>query len=440
MRCRHAILLPLLSLALACVQSIPLPRVPYRRPPLRTIYLENGLTVLAQPRPGCRAVVLDYSSRIGSTDDPIGREGLCALNGRLVLRHASEATTPTGGAWALSTGRNLTRLSLTVEPENIALGLQALADALSNTSFDSPLVDRERRALAIVQQRRHDRLTDRIDDLAFQTSFASGSLIAPSHGAPAALSNLTPQALREQFHAAFLPSESVLVVIGSFEFDRLRKALENAFTDEPREPDPTLRKRLPTRRARGVATRLPADVSQTYLTVTFPAPAAGDNQEAAMELAAAILGQGEQSRLSQRLRERERVASSVTARLASVWPSSLLIIQTTILPDRQADVREIIDQEVQRLTGGVKQSELARAKQLVRARVHRETASAQGHAGMLGSRHLLTGDAFPLADYLTAIDNVTADQVVSIAKTHLDPILVNEIALVPHDAASGPAK
>ena len=155
---------------------------------------------------------------------------------------------------------------------------------------------------------------------------------------------------------------------------------------------------------------------------------------AALDVAAAVLGQGRSSRLYQKIREKKRLALGVGAsnqaqRGTGVWAISLLTEHQSADLAREAALAEVAALIT---PSSLPDDEVDKAKVLVESSYVLEHETVEGQGTTLG--YFNTVAEWTLgASYLDRIHAVTAADVTRVITTYLQPEQAVTIRLVPED-------
>ncbi|RUL88788.1 M16 family metallopeptidase [Tautonia sociabilis] len=193
------------------------PTLPDYRP--RSRVLSNGLRVITERHPGSGVVALELAIDADSTRESV--PGAAYLTGRLLeegtasrsAEEIAEAVEDVGGVLdAGSTGA-----SLQIRAEDLALGVEVLADLVRWPTFPEDAVSWARRR--IIAELRGDR-----DDPAFRADLLFRGLVYGDHpyardprGTPRQLSSLTREDVVTHHRRLFAPDHAVFVAVGDFE-------------------------------------------------------------------------------------------------------------------------------------------------------------------------------------------------------------------------------
>ena len=190
-----------------------------------------------------------------------------------------------------------------------------------------------------------------------------------------------------------MPQNATLIVAGRFNPQSVLSLAQKYFGDLPSHPSPE-RPALPSWQPRSVALEMKALVSRDVVVVAWPAPAVGQPEDAALDLAAAVLTDP-QGRLQAEL-ARTGLVTQVGSRESSAARASLFTVSATIADGKSAEeVLRSIRESVRRVGESVTEQECARAPpewtdlllqrlETSNGRASRLRASPTGQPGPLG--------------------------------------------------------
>ncbi|QDV32922.1 M16 family metallopeptidase [Tautonia plasticadhaerens] len=243
------------------------PTLPDYRP--RSRVLDNGLRVITERHPGAGVVALELFVDADSTREAV--PGAAYLTGRLLeegtgrrsAEELAEAVEDVGAVLdAGSTGA-----SLEIRAEDLALGIEVLADLVRRPTFPGDAVSWAKRRT--VAELRGDR-----DDPAFRADLLFRGLVYGDHpyardsrGTPRQLSGLTRDDVVAHHRRYFAPDNAVLVAVGDYEPRALRTLLARHFGDwrpvgRPAPPVP-----MPRRSSRPRTRRVDHPGEQVHLMI-----------------------------------------------------------------------------------------------------------------------------------------------------------------------------
>ncbi len=318
-------------------------------------------------------VAIRFAFPGGSTQDPVGKEGLANLMSGLFDEGAGELDSNTfqerlddaGAEMRFSAGRDRFYGSMRVLADQRAEAFDLLRLAIARPRFDPGPVERIRAQIVagIVAGARDP---DRAAQVAWsQAIYGDHPYARRNEGTELTLASITRDDLSTQHRRLFARSKLRIGVVGAIDAETLSVELDRIFGDLPAEPElsPVDRADLKLGQEIGVNYDLP----QTSLRLAYPGIERRDPQFFAAYLMNEVLGGGTfSSRLFKEVREKRGLAYSVGSSLINNEYSSGLVISTATRSDRAEETLEVIRREVARMAAdGPTEAELAAAKKYV---------------------------------------------------------------------------
>jgi zinc protease len=165
--------------------------------------------------------------------------------------------------------------------------------------------------------------------------------------------------------------------------------------------------------------RLPEEVTwsrdwqQTYFFLVFPGEEVSTlGQMAAVDVTDQLLTGGRTARLTNSLREKKGLVSSIGTYFMALPYPGFVAIYGTCEEDQLEQVRAEIFAELEKVrSGGFSAAEHRRARrQLITEHLYQAETNA-GRTGIVGNSHVLFGDGSLLEDYPGAVESVSEDEV-----------------------------
>jgi len=427
LRLRLASLLASFSLLAAVVVATPLAAAELSIPPIqyhqRT--LPNGLQVLSVEDHASPNVAVQVWYHVGSKDDPQGRSGFAHLFEHLMFKstkhmHAEQfdrLTEDVGGANNASTGDDVTNYFEVVPSNHLQTLLWAEAERLSNLNVDEANFKSER---AVVEEEYrqsvlanpYGKLFNAIDP----HSYTVHPYKRPTIGSIEDLDAATlPDVIA--FHKTFYrPDNATLIVAGDFDPKQLDAWVDQYFgwIPKPATPIPQVTAQEPKRKKnlRYTVTSETAPLPAVALTWLLP-PASDTADRIPLQLAAALLSQGDSSRLYQSLVYRHQVAQQVGADAdGRVGPGLFTAYAILASGHQPAEAEKLLHEEIIWLaTQPIPAAELDKVKTQLLTGELKQRQTAQGLAFALGQAALIDGGAEHVNTDLAALQKVTEQDV-----------------------------
>jgi zinc protease len=361
----------------------------------------------------------------------------------LAAEQFDRMTEDVGGMNNASTGEDRTNYFNVVPSNHLERLLWAEAERMSNLNVDDGNFRSER---AVVQEEYRQRvLADpygRFYEAFNRRSYAVHPYRRGTIGNIDELEAASLDDVRDFHRRYYRPDNAILIVTGDFEPAQLDRWVDRYFSPIPRPsaaiPRVTAVEPARTRDVRveetGPAVPLPA------VAITWLAPSARSADAAALKVLAALLGNGESSRLNQSLVYRRELAQEATFVADLRVDTGLLVAYAVAAAGKSprrlaAAMRADIDQLAAR---PVPAAELAKVKTqlLTQALLQRQTPLGKGMA--LGDAIINLGDVRRVNAELDELQAVTAADVRRVARTYLAGARSVIIEYTRQPAAGGP--
>ncbi len=409
---------------------------------IRSTRLDNGLTVLFESMPWLESASVSLLIPAGSVTDPTGLEGSASVlydwtnrgAGGLDNRAFTEKLDALGAWRGGSSDREYSVVSASLLASALPRVLPLLADQvirpeLADAEFDgaTELVRQELRSLT---DRPSSRLFEALNNAYFESGHGRSS-----YGTEEGLAALTPSGVRQDFEHRYSPDGAVLAVAGGCDWDELLGLVDASFADwrGNRFQAPEVRLASPH------ATHVIADTSQQHIGLNFEAAGVDDADWYLQSLAVGVLSGGMGARLFTEVREKRGLAYSVGAAVRAIRGAGFITAYAGTTPERASETLSVLRDEFVRLSEGVREDELERARMgsLSNLVMHSESSSSRSKA--LAGDQYLRGVPRTVAEIQAAIEAVTLEQVNSwLAQRPLPEPFV--VTLGPDTRAGGDAQ
>ena len=451
---RPAALLASLAL-MAAAASPPLAAAELAIPPIayhqRT--LPNGLQVLSVEDHASPNVAVQVWYHVGSKDDPQGRSGFAHLFEHLMFKstkhmHAEQfdrLTEDVGGANNASTGDDVTNYFEVVPSNHLQTLLWAEAERLSNLNVDEANFKSER---AVVEEEYrqsvlanpYGKLFNAIDPY----SYTVHPYKRPTIGSIEELEAASLQNVID-FHGTFYrPDNATLIVSGDFDPKQLDAWVDAYFGGiaKPATPVPQVTVQEPARKKNQHYTVTSETAPLPAVAMTWLIPPASDSTDLIpLQIAAALLSQGDSSRLYQSLVYRHQVAQQVGADAdGRVGPGLFTAYAILASGHWPAEATKLLNEEIVWLaTQPIPAAELDKVKTQLLTRELLQRQTAQGVAFALGQASLINGGVEHVNTDLAALQKVTEADVHRVLQKYVTGAHSVTIDYLPQAATAAPA-
>lgn len=384
--------------------------------------LPNGLTVIAE-HSDSDYVSFELRVPCGSSGDHLPGEAYVLEHwlykgaGGLDARTWTQQLDDLGAQRSGGTGLEYTRFGLTLLPEDVSAGLAAYADLILRPGLDtddfSATVDLVYQDLMAIEDSPVDVLFGELR----KKMFLSGHRY-PVQGQQEALSRLTPEHVR-QVHKRYTPQGSVLSCVGRLderETVATVEALLGSWQGSPAQ-------RVWVESAEPFVAHLDREGRQTHVVLEYVGEHPSSPNWYTFNLISTALCGGFGSRLFQEVREKRGLVYQISASPERVGDLGFLTVYAATSGEQMPEVLEVIQSEMDRLSFGITEEELNRAKLGLLSSAVQNNETAQARCSMLGSDHVLLGRCRTLDEIETQIASIGIDEVCGyLAQTAYKPI------------------
>src|ERR1700712_2253814 len=374
--------------------STPLPPIRYTS---RT--LANGLRVYAVRDPGSSNVSVQVWYNVGSYDDPRGRSGFAHLfehmmfkaSRNLVPEQFDRLTEDVGGFNNASTNDDYTNYYEVVPANHLERLLWAEAERMGSLVVQPDFFASER---DVVKEEYRSRVLAAPYGRMFYLYLPEISYDVLPYGRPGigSIEDLDAATIEDvrAFHATYYrPDNAVLVVAGNFDPAQLDRWVDHYFGPivRPAGAIPRVTVQEPERTQARHYTVYEANTPLPAVMISYPAPPAGSDDAATMEVLDGVLSTGDSSRLHDALVYRDQVAPQATSYVDSKRGRGNLAVYAILATGHTPEEGE---------TG--LRSEVARFRDTLVTAAELQEAKNELLTGELAARDTVDGQASAIAE------------------------------------------
>jgi zinc protease len=408
--------------------SAPLPPIHYTS---RT--LANGLRVYAVRDPDSSNVSVQVWYNVGSRDDPRGRSGFAHLfehmmfkaSRNLVPEQFDRLTEDVGGFNNASTNDDYTNYYEVVPANHLERLLWAEAERMGSLVVQQDFFASER---DVVKEEYRSRVLAAPYGRMFYLYFPQISYDVLPYGRPGigSIEDLDAATIEDvrAFHATYYrPDNAVLVVAGNFDPAQLDRWIDHYFGPivRPAGAIPRVTAEEPVRTQARHYTVYEANTPLPAVLLSYPAPPAGSDDAAVMEVLDGVLSTGESSRLHDTLVYRDQVATQASSYVDAKQGRGNLAVYAILATGHTPEQGETgLRREVARLRDTlVSAAELQEAKNELLTNELAERETADGQAAAIAEAVVLRGDPEAANRRLARIAAVTPQDIQRVARAWL---------------------
>ena len=403
--------------------------------PLRQSTLDNGLRVIINPDPTVPVVAVNLWYDVGSRDERPGRTGLAHLFEHLMFEGSANvvagehlaAIQGVGGSANATTWFDRTNYFETVPTGALDLALWLEAERLASLDLTQSNLDNQREVVMEEKRQRYDNVPYgdvliHLVELTFPEDHPYGH---PTIGSMDDLGAATLADAQRFFRTHYAPNNAVLTLVGDVDPDDAIGRVERAFGSlAPVET--AIRAATPALPPMsGVPRReVSADVPTEAAYLTWRLPARDTTDFDAVQLALAILGDGQTSRLHRRMVRDDLIAEGAGASATGlIGGTSMGLAYARALTGVTAEQLEavIVDELTRFLNSGPDLAEVDRAKAQYEREWLGELARFDSRADLFSGYATLHADPDAVNRRLDEVRALSVDSIADAAQRLLQP-------------------
>ncbi len=379
-------------------------------------HLPNGLQIVLDPVAAVESLTLGVWIKVGARHEPKALNGVAHLLEHMVFKGTKARSSfeivsqieGTGGSINAYTSRENTAYYCRLLQEDLGLGLDVLSDVIGAATLDAEDLDKERHVILSELHQAHDTPDDIIFDHFQETAFPGQGLGRSVLGTETVLNTIEDHELRQFRDQTYGAAAMTLVLSGRFDQERALDEIAARFSALPQGRATPF---TPGTYRGGQYVDVRQDLEQYHVLIGWPGAALEGPGYYVQMLLATILGGGMSSRLFQEVREARGLAYSVSAYLSAFQDCGLFTAYAATEPEQLDELLPTMAHAMTQVAQDLDQSELKRAKQLIRAGLLMSQESTLARAESYAGQMQVFGKLMSNAQLLAPLEAVTVDQV-----------------------------
>jgi zinc protease len=299
-------------------------------------------------------------------------------------------------------------------------GLAIMADSLINADFKNDEIEQERKVVLDEYRINLESPMSLLQSTLYSLAYKTHPYKRPVIGTEQNLKRFTPGDFRRYKETYYVPSNCILVIVGGFDRETLRRDIDEAF-GRFESRDFTLPsfdyEETPSVSREQVIYR---DMKTSFLVLAFLAPSVRDRPDIyAMDVLSFMLGQGRGAILRRELVDRQGIAMETSVDFLTSRARGLAMVSAVLIKDRISDAKTALLQAIQDVQGGkFSLEDLNRAKTLLISTYTFGNESNSGKANTLGFYEAIDDVSFA-ETYVENIRKVSSEDVIAVARKYL---------------------
>ena len=418
---------------------------------IERLTIENGLRLVLAPDSNAKTVAISITYGVGSRDEGPGQSGFAHLFEHMMFQGSQHVAkgqhftliSERGGSLNGTTSADRTNYFEVLPSSELELTMWLEADRMRALAVTAENFENQRAVVKEEYRMRYENapyMTGliRLGELVFAEY---GPYKRPTIGSMADLDAAKLEWVKAFYDSHYAPKNAVLTLSGDFDRDQAVKLARQYFgaIDKPVK-------------SRGVLPDMPGQVTPRKDVVKdanaktpgfffgYLIPKARTPEHYALEMAVAILADGESSRLERLLVRDKAVAQRVSAWTRDyVGPDELAVQVVLTEKAKLLDVQKLVETEIARLAKTpVLEPELAKVKRRIRSSFVFGLQTTKSRATRLGEFESYFGDARLLGSELGQYLAVTPEAIQQAVKKYLGAERRQLIEVLPAEAPPAP--
>ena len=402
--------------------------------------LSNGLRIVTEELPYFHSAAVGVWLNVGSRDESEAENGFTHFLEHMAFKGTPQRTAldiareidQLGGTCNAFTSKEQTCFHGRVMAEHLPRLMDLLGDLVLHAHLDMEDLERERQVI-LEEIYAQDDTPEELVQVHFARNFWGNSAFGwPILGQAGHIAQVKRGNLLTYRGRVYRPDQTVVAAAGRVRHQDLADLVAAGFAG--------FTNGVPTLPRQAVTTHpgvypLARDLEQVNLCLGTPAMAAGDPRRYAATMLQLILGGTMSSRLFQVVREQLGLAYAINSHIQFFSDAGLLGISAGVSPGNLEAVMAAIRQELLKLQGEpITEAELNDAKEHLKASIMLTSEDCDHLMLRLAKNELNFGHYIPLEDILNGLLQVTAADVLALARELLRPEAWGVALLGPVDS------
>jgi zinc protease len=391
------------------------------------VVLKNGLTVIIREQQALPLTSITTFVKAGYFDEDDRISGISHVIEHMFFKGTAKRpvgaiareTQALGGYLNAHTYYDRTVYETEVPADNLNKALEIQADALLNSTFDAGELKKEIEVVLQENNRKLDSPPAVASEKLYATAFEQHRMRRWRIGTSEGLRALTRDDLVAYVKKYYRPSNIILSIAGQLDIEQTIAEIVKVYGNIPADDQPLERENGP---AEPEQTSLRyqwqrGPIEQGHVALGFHAPGVLTADARALEVLAAIIGEGRSSVLNQFVRDEQGLITSGSADLIAFPNLGYFEIDLETAKPLEAQIAVLAEIESIK-KNGVTNEQVARAKALIAQNRYHGLETVDGLATDLAYFETL-GDWKKAAQYLPSIQKISAGDVLRVAKKYL---------------------
>jgi predicted Zn-dependent peptidase len=383
--------------------------------------LSNGFRIVTESMPGLKSTSIGIWVQAGGRHERLEQNGIAHFLEHMAFKgtktrsalQIAEAIEDVGGYINAYTSREMTAYYVRVLEDDVALGLDVIADILLNPVFDPAEIEVERGVILQEIGQTNDTPDDIVFDWLQEVAYPDQALGRTILGPTERVSSFSRDDLNTFVGEHYGPNQMILSAAGAVDHDKIVAQAEALFGHLSAITRPT--NLIQPAAFRGGERREIKDLEQVHFALALEGPNYRDPAIYTAQIYASVMGGGMSSRLFQEVREKQGLCYTVFAQAGAYEDTGLTTIYAGTSAEQIEQLANITMDEMKRAADDMTAEEVARARTQMKAGLLMGLESPSNRAERL-ARLMSIWDRIPTLDETIGfVDGVTTGDVKAFA-------------------------
>jgi predicted Zn-dependent peptidase len=383
--------------------------------------LKNGMVLVGEPMEAVESAAFGFMLPAGAARLA---EGCCGAGNVIVdwifrgagdrdSRQLGDALDGLGLHRASSVGSSHISIGSALEAENLADALDLYADIILRPQLKDEQFELARQ-LAI------DSVLALDDDprqkvmLKLREQFYPSPLGRSTAGDIEELKALTAESTRGIIKNNFNLSEVIFAVAGKYDFDAVARQIEKLFEGDGEKPAES----APLGEKGGAYTHLNNEGAQVHIGVMTETVKPTDEDYYNARVAVSVLSGGMSARLFTEVREKRGLCYAIGARYHGLKEAAGMMCYAGTTPETGQETLDCVMGEFDRLSEGISEEEIQRAKVGLKAALILQSESSSSRAGGIAGDYYMYGRVRSLDEIKSKVEETSVDSVLAFLRNN----------------------
>ena len=395
---------------------------------METHTLKNGLKYILEERKNTGVVAIQVWMNVGSKNEGDREAGITHFIEHLIFKGTdkikgndfAKRIEAMGGSVNAFTSFDNTVYHIIVPSMVFREGFELLVESVKNPAFPEKEIAKERKVVLEEIKMGEDEPQRKLFKELFSLSYHGEAYGKPVIGFKETVENITRDDIVRYFRAHYVPTNQTIVIAGEFDKGIAHDLIAKYLADQTAGKKERRGKAVDSTAKGDTQKMVHKDVRENYIALAYGIPKRTDPDIPAIDVLGTILGDGESSRLQEVLKKRKAIVNGISTYVFTPQEAGLFVVYANYSGNDTKGVMRGIETEIRRVQKeDIKEWELEKAKNMLKAYFVYDAESAQGRARQIGDSTTMTGDPRFIDKYLKALDKVTTADVKKAAAKYL---------------------